>query len=166
MLNVGVRPIFFPMVKILQSSLKEIPVFCLLIAFVWFQGYSPETHWLALMPLFALQLLLIVATSCAIAAIIPFIRDVVYLVPTGLTFLLFVSGIFYSYSTIPEKWQGLFLLNPIAFILKCYREIFIDGVWPDMPVLSMWLIACAIATGLVLLIYKHLRYTFPRIVME
>ena len=166
MLNVGVQPIFFPMVKVLQSTLKEIPVFCLLIVFLWIQGYTPGIHWLALIPLFLLQAFLIISISCATAAIIPFIRDVVYLVPTGLTFLLFVSGIFYSYNTIPEKWQGLFLSNPIAFILKCYREIFLDGTWPDVTTLCVWLGICVVAFGLVLLIYKHLRYTFPRIVME
>ena len=166
MLNVDVQPIFFPVVKVLQSSLKEIPVFILLFAFVWAQGYTPGLHWIALIPVIIVQALIIITISCGTAAIIPVVRDFVYLVPTGLQFGLFVSGIFYSYSTIPEKWQGLFLSNPMAFILKCYREIFLDRVWPDMYILSMWAIAAAVTCVLVLLIYRRLRYAMPRIVME
>lgn len=82
------------------------------------------------------QALLTITFTYAVAAVIPFIRDLSYLVPTGLMFLMFLSGIFYDYQTISTKWQDLFLLNPMAFLLKCYREIFIDGVLPDMQALA------------------------------
>ena len=166
MLKVGAPPIFFPMVKLLQSALKEIPAFALLLGFVWLQGCPPSIHWLALFPLIFVQALIIVALGCATAAVIPFLRDLVYLVPTGLTFLLFVSGIFYSYTDIPTKWQGLFLLNPMAFLLKCYREIFIDNTCPDLTTLSLWCLVSIVMCLLVFLVYGRLRYLFPRVVME
>lgn len=166
MLQVGLPSIVFPLVSLLQASLKQIPVFILLFAFLWLQGFTPGAHWWALIPLVVVQALLITAFACTVAAVIPFVRDLSYLVPTGLTFLMFLSGIFYDYKIIAEQWQSLFLLNPMAFLLKCYREIFIDGVLPDMQTLAWWGLGGTIACLVMIVAYKRLRYIYPRIVME
>lgn len=166
MLQVDVPVIFFPLVMILQSTIKQIPVFLLLFCFVWSQGYDPAMHWWGAIPVMMVQAIIMVAFSCAVAAIIPFIRDFSYLVPTGLTFLMFLSGIFYDYKAISEEWQGLFLLNPMAFLLKCYRDIFIEGVPADFVGLAMWGLVSSIACLLLVLIYQRLSHTYPRIVLE
>ncbi|MCF6250458.1 MAG: tetratricopeptide repeat protein [Methylococcaceae bacterium] len=166
MLQVGVPSIFFPLVILLQTTIKQLPVFLLLIGFVWLQGYPPEIHWYGLVPIVIVQAILTIAFSCAVAAVIPFIRDLSYLVPTGLTFLMFLSGIFYDYRSIAADWQDLFLLNPFAFLLKCYREIFIEGVLPDFVTLTWWGLGSAAMCLLLMLAYQRLRYVYPRIVME
>ncbi len=166
MLQVGLPPAVFPLVSLLQTTLKQIPVFIILFGFIWLQGFAPEAQWWALVPVIITQALLTIVFACAVAAVIPFIRDLSYLVPTGLTFLMFLSGIFYDYRTISEEWQSLFLLNPIAFLLKCYREIFIDGVQPNLAILAWWGVGSAATCLSLLLVYKHLRYIYPRIVME
>lgn len=166
MLQVGLRPITFPLVSILQFSIKQIPVFLLLISFVWLQGYSPNANWWSLIPVILVQALIIIAFACAVAALIPFIRDLSYLVPTGLTFLMFLSGIFYDYRRISPDWQEFFLLNPMAFLLKCYREIFMENTTPDMITLSLWGIGSAMACILLVFIFQRLRYVYPRVVLE
>lgn len=166
MLQVGLPSIVFPLVSLLQATVKQLPVFVLLLGFVWLQGYPPGTHWWGLFPVIIVQTLLTIGFACAVAAVIPFMRDLSYLVSTGLTFLMFLSGIFYDYRMISAEWQGLFLLNPLAFLLKCYREIIIDGVLPDLVILIWWGLGSAAACLLLLLAYKHLRYVYPRIVME
>ncbi len=166
MLQVGLPSILFPLVSILHSTLKQLPVFALLICFVLLQGYSPGAHWWALLPVIIVQALLIIAFACTVAAIIPFMRDLSYIVPTGLTFLMFLSGIFYDYKTISAEWHELFLLNPMAFILNCYREIFMQGTIPDLTTLGWWGAGSAIACLIVMLAYKKLRYIYPRIILE
>jgi len=166
MLQVGLPSVVFPLVSLLQATIKQLPVFVLLLGFVWIQGYAPGAHWWALIPVIVVQALLTIAFACAIAAVIPFVRDLSYLVPTGLTFLMFLSGIFYDYRMISADWQGLFLLNPVAFLLKCYREILIDGVLPDLVTLTWWGLGSAAACLLLMLAYQRLRYIYPRIVME
>ena len=166
MLQVGVPSIFFPLVMLLQTTIKQLPVFLLLIGFVWLQGYPPGAHWWGLVPIIVVQTILTIAFACAVTAVIPFIRDLSYLVPTGLTFLMFLSGIFYDYRNISADWQELFLLNPMAFLLKCYREIFIEGVTPDFVTLTWWGLGSAVMCLLLILAYQRLRYVYPRIVME
>ena len=166
MLQVGLPSVVFPLISLLQSTLKQLPVFVLLVGFVWLVGYNPASHWWALIPVIIVQALLTIAFTCAVAAVIPFARDLSYLVPTGLTFLMFLSGIFYDYRMISIEWQGAFLLNPMAFLLKCYRDIFIDGSLPDFKILTWWGLGSAMACLLLLLAYQRLRYIYPRVVME
>nr|WP_269147704.1 tetratricopeptide repeat protein [Methylophaga nitratireducenticrescens] len=166
MLQIAIPSIVFPLVSLVQASLKQIPVFLVLFAFVWLQGYPPGLHWLTLVPVILLQTLLIVMFGCILAALVPFVRDISHIVSTGLTFVMFMSGIFYSYESIPEKWQELFLLNPMAFIIKCYREIFIEGIYPDFSTMGIWAVISIIGCALTLISYKKLRYIFPRVVLS
>jgi len=136
LLQVGLPSIVFPLVTLLQATLKQIPVFLLLLGFLWLQGFAPGTNWWALLPVIVVQAILTTAFACSVAALVPFARDLSYLVPTGLMFLMFISGIFYDYRTIPENWQSLFLANPVAFLLKSYREILVNGTLPDFHVLA------------------------------
>jgi lipopolysaccharide transport system permease protein len=166
MLQIGLPSIVFPLVTTLQASLKQVPIIILLLCFVWLQGYTPGSQWLSLVPIIIVQTIFTIACACTIAAIIPFVRDLTYLVPTGITLLMFLSGIFYDYRNISPEWQELFLMNPVAFLLKCYREILIDGINPDFQ--TLFLIGFGSATFTLLLLYAYikLRYIYPRIVME
>jgi lipopolysaccharide transport system permease protein len=166
MFQVGLPAIVFPLVSLLQATIKQLPVFILLAGFVWLMGAAPSANWWTLLPVIIVHILLMSALACLVAAIIPFMRDLSYLVPTGLTFLMFLSGIFYDYRSIPEEWQSTFLLNPVAFLLKCYREIFLHDVMPDMRLLSWWALGATITCLLIMLAYTRLRYIYPRIVME
>lgn len=166
MLQVGLPSITFPLINIIQSSLKQLPVFILLFGFIWLQGYSPNSYWWFLIPVIFVEAILIVAFSCLVAAIIPFIRDLSYLVPTGLAFTMFLSGIFYDYRTISPDWQSLFLLNPVAFLLKCYREILMEKTQPDLVTLSLWGIGGITACVILVFAYQRLRYIYPRVVLQ
>ncbi|MCU7813423.1 MAG: phosphate ABC transporter permease [Candidatus Thiodiazotropha sp. (ex Notomyrtea botanica)] len=72
MLQVGLPSSIFPLIGILQASMKQVPIFALLCVFVWSQGYSPGSHWWALIPVIIVQTLLTISFSCTVAAIIPF----------------------------------------------------------------------------------------------
>jgi homopolymeric O-antigen transport system permease protein len=166
MLQVGVQPIVFPLERILQATLKQIPVFLLLIGFVWFNGSEPGMYWLAVLPIILVHALLNTAVSLAIAAVIPFLRDLTNLVPTGLTLLMFLSGVFYDYQSIGERWHGLFLSNPFAYLIKCYRDVFIHQTTPDFIGLGWRGLVSLACCGLLVLMYRKLRYVYPRVVSE
>jgi lipopolysaccharide transport system permease protein len=166
MLQVGLPSIVFPLVSLIQATLKQVPVYILLFVFLWSQGITPDSNWWALIPVIVVQTLFTIAFACMVAATIPFMRDLSYLVPTGLTLLMFLSGIFYDYSMIPAEWQSAFLMNPIAFLLHSYREVLIDNALPDMQVLTLWGLGSAAACVGLMVIYNRLRYVYPRVLME
>jgi len=166
LLQVNVPTIFFPLTSVIQASIKQIPVFLILLLFVWLGGMPVGSHWFALVPVIVVQATLILLVSCTVAAIIPFIRDLSQLVPTGLTFIMFISGIFYDYKNIPAEWQSIFLYNPVAFLLKCYRDIFIEGTIPPLIELTWWFVFTSVGSLILFNIYRKLQPIFPHVIQE
>ncbi|MBF5056604.1 ABC transporter permease [Alcanivorax sp. 521-1] len=164
--QVKISPLFFPLVGVLQNAGKQVFAFTMLAIFLVLYGLPPTIHWLAFIPVVIIQLLVMIVASCAIAMVVPFFRDLLNLVPTGIQFLLFASGIFYSVERIPEQWRDLFLTNPIANIIFQYRLIFIEQQWPDWSSLGMLALVSLMALGVVLVLYRRLEGVFPRVVLE
>jgi len=165
-LQTSLPTLIFPLICILQNTLKQGPVLLLLLGFISLQGFGPNIYWWSLIPIFIVQLNITIFFSCLVAAVIPFIRDFTYIVGSGLTFLMFLSGIFYDYKTISTDWHGLFFLNPIAFLLKCYREVLVESSSPDLLSLSYWGFSFIIANIILAFIYQQLRHIYPRIILE
>ena len=101
------------------------------------------------------QLLLISAVSMLVAAITPFLPDFKYLIATALMALMFGSGIFYSYKDVllPDH-QKLFLLNPIANLLKNYRQVLMENTLPDWSALTA---ICLVSITLIVLMAAYYR---------
>lgn len=164
--QVHISPLFFPLVAIVQNAGKQMPVFLLLIVFLLFFGLSPSWHWLGLVPVVLLQLLLMSVLGCFLALLIPFVRDLSNLIPTGIQFMLFCSGVFYSADTIPEKWRSLFFTNPMANLLYQYRQVLMEREWPDWVGMSWVLLGCLISGLLLLWFYRRVEGDIPKVVVQ
>jgi len=122
---------FFPLVVIGQDLVKQQVVFLLLIGFILYFGYMPGIEWLWLIPIVATQLTLIIAVSFLVSFIVPFARDLQYLITAVLQMMMFGSGIFYSYESVllPEH-REIFLMNPMANLIVSYRMVLMEGTAP------------------------------------
>jgi len=122
---------FFPLVVICQDLVKQQVVFLLLFSFLLYFGYMPSVEWFWLIPIVVTQLLLIIAVSLLVSFVVPFARDLQYLINAGLMMMMFGSGIFYSYENVllPEH-REIFLMNPMANLIVSYRMVLMDGVVP------------------------------------
>ncbi len=164
--QVHISPLFFPLVGIVQNSGKQLLVFFMLGIFLVFYGLPPTVHWLAFIPVMLVQLFLMAIFSCTLAMLVPFVRDLTNLIPTGIQFMLFCSGVFYSASIIPEQWRSLFFLNPMANILYQYRLILIEHQWPDWQGLGWVLLGCLLGSVLLFWLYRRVESVLPRVVIE
>ncbi|TMW13797.1 tetratricopeptide repeat protein [Alloalcanivorax gelatiniphagus] len=164
--QVRISPLFFPLVAVVQNAGKQTLVFLMLAIFLVVYGLPPTVHWLALIPVVTVQLLLMAVVGCALAMIIPFVRDLINLVPTGLQFLLFCSGVFYTLDTIPERWRDLFMANPMANLLHQYRRILLEHQWPEWSQMGWLALGCLLGLGVLILAYRRLEGVFPRVVVE
>ena len=75
---------FFPLVLIGQNSVKQLFVFLLLFTYLIYDGNSPSIKWLWLIPIILTQLTFTVAISFIVAFLVPFARDIKYLIDAGL----------------------------------------------------------------------------------
>ncbi len=165
MMQVHLPKFIFPTIVICQDLVKQTVVMSLLLLFLVFYGITPSITWIALPALMVVEILFIASCAFIVAATVPFLRDLSYLIKTGLMMLMFCSGVFYSVDNIPIQYQDLFFLNPIALLLKNYRNILLYNTWPEWSFLT-------VLTGLILLtlllersIIRRFEYIYPRVVV-
>ncbi|MDR2172717.1 MAG: ABC transporter permease [Burkholderiales bacterium] len=91
-----------------------------------FFGVPPLTA--LLFPVVLLPLLfLTMGFSWLLASLGVFLRDVAQVVGVATTALLFLSPIFYPASALPESFQKMMLLNPLALVVEQTRDVLIFG---------------------------------------
>ena len=166
MMQTPVPIALFPAEIVLQDSVKQLLVFSLLFLFVALVGSEVTIHWLALLPLIFTQLTLIMAVAFVTAMIVPFIPDMRYLVNTGLTLMMFGSGVFYSDKLISPEYREYFYLNPMANMIRNYREVLIEHHWPDWSdVTVIFLLSLMVLLGC-LYILDRTRTTYVRLAIQ
>lgn len=156
----------FPAEVVVQDSVKQLPVFLLLAGFLVLYGIEADHHWLALLPIALIQLALNLAAAFLVAAIVPFLPDVRFLVATGMMLLMFVSGIFYSYDLILPEHQQLFFMNPMAALIKAYRDVLLNHQWPDWWALGFILLAALVVLMLLAFFFKSNSAIYARVILE
>lgn len=86
-----------------------------------------------LFPLVMLPLLLgSLGISWFLAAIGVYFRDVAQITGTVATLFLFLSPVFYSLDSLPEKYRPLILANPLTVVLESARDVLMFGRVPSL----------------------------------
>lgn len=135
MLQVYVPKYVFPLSALLFGLFKQLFVVALLFAFLALLE-EPLPTWTWFVVIFFVQFLLIAALSMIVAAIVPFVPDLVYVIPPLLQLGMFLSGVFYPIDWIPEAHQSTFRLNPMAGLIIEYRKAMLYAQSPDLVYLA------------------------------
>lgn len=165
--QVSIPKPFFPLLVIFQDAFKQSIVFA--FTFVFFVLYGMETSWVWLSVIFVIltQFLLIAAVALVAAAITPFLPDFKFLIASGMMALMFGSGIFYSYkSVILPEHQQLFLMNPIANLIKNYRQVLMDNTLPDWIALGYICLASITLIIVMTLYFKRTDSVYARLIAQ
>lgn len=154
MQQVHLPKIVFPMTGVLGDTVKFLIVFVVLLAYLALTGRPPNSAYLALPVVLAVELLVITAATSLAAGIVPFLPDLRIVLQNILRLVFFLSGVFYEISRFPDTVQGYLRLNPMAVILESFRAVLLDGHWPDLTALA-WIAlvsSLALVTGWVLIL--------------
>jgi lipopolysaccharide transport system permease protein len=163
MQQVHLPKIIFPVILILTDSTKFVFLFTLLLVFLWLYGYGIGLPYLALPAVLLVQFLFTAAVTFLLAAIVPFVPDLRFVVENLLMAIFFMSGIFMSAEAIPEVYRSYYYLNPIVTLIESYRDILMYDTWPSafallligtLSVIGIWLAARLIA---------HFEYVYPKV---
>jgi len=97
-------------------------------------GLTPGAAWalIILIPL----VLLSQGVLWMLAAFGVFVRDVGLLTGTFAQILMFGSAVFYRISSLPQPFQKIIALNPLAQITEMARSALIAGIAPDFRVFA------------------------------
>lgn len=116
--------IFASFVDLLIASL----VFVGLLVF-YRESIYPTVVWIPLLLL--VQIILVVGIVLPISALNVSYRDFRFVVPLLLQLWLYASPVIYPTSAVPERWQVLYMLNPMAGLIESYRRVLLKGLPPD-----------------------------------
>jgi lipopolysaccharide transport system permease protein len=143
--------VILPVSAVLSGFPDFLISFSVLVGMLFFYGISPSAN-LIFLPLFTL---LAIVTALAVglwtSAANAIYRDVRYVVPFLVQFWLFASPVVYPSSLIPEKWRGLYGLNPMAGVIEGFRWTLLGkGETPGpMLAVSVFVILFVLFSGII-----------------
>lgn len=95
-------------------------------------------RWMALVPVFALLLLLFtLGVTLATSALNVFYRDVNPVVQIGLQLWLYLTPVAYPLSAVPPAYRPFFLLNPLTGVVEGLRAVLIFNRAPEWDVVGI-----------------------------
>lgn len=161
--QVYVPKFIFPVIAVLGSTARFIPVFTIFIMFLVMYGIPVHETWLLVPVVIFVQFCLVIAIGMLVGAVTPFLPDLKVAIDNGMMFLFFISGVFFNINEVSEPLRSYLMLNPMAGLIDEYRNIMIRGIWPDMERLMIILLS-AMATGaLALFLLKRLDHKYGKI---
>lgn len=153
----------FPLNVLLVNSVKFAVIFAMVLTFVLLSGYPVTLPYVMLPVVILLEALLIFGLSLLLAGLLPVIPDAQFAVGNVMMALFFLSGVFNDVSTLSENMLRLFYWNPVAAIIKAYRDILIYGLWPDWMHLLRVFIMGGLLLWYSLSFVNRMDKTFPKI---
>ncbi|MDW8267675.1 MAG: ABC transporter permease [Anaerolineae bacterium] len=164
-----ITKVFFPRL-ILPLAAVIAPAVDFVIAFVFLLGMmawyrlAPTVGLLWLPAFVLLALLTALAVSLWLAAINVRYRDVRHAIPFLLQFWMYASPVAYPLSIVPERWRGLYSLNPMVAVIEGFRWALLGGTPPAPGLVAPALVLVALLLGGGLLFFKRMERTFADVI--
>ena len=146
-LNTAFPRLLLPGASVITATKRFLPTIAIFLP-VFFAADLPRgPHLLWLIPVFALFALLAAGLAALVAALQVYFRDLKNFLTYGLRMWLYASPILYTASEVPDRYDFLLVLNPLAPLLTAWSDVLDRGLAPDPTDLAL-----GAAWGLVLFI--------------
>jgi lipopolysaccharide transport system permease protein len=124
-------PIVLPIVKI-ATPILDVAVALPLLAVMALATDTLQWTIVLLVPLFAVQLVLMLGIAWIVAATSVYLRDVPNIVGVGLLVLFYATPVFYAISRVPEQFHWVLLANPMGTLIESYRAVTLGDPFPPV----------------------------------
>ena len=143
-----------PLITIGSALVNFILLLIVMFVVFAFLGHMPlhALYWLPLLILITLGLA--VGIGLILGTINVFIRDIGQAMTIILQFWFWLTPIVYMPSIIPEKYQGLLMMNPMTGVIMGYQNVLVYDKAPDAELLIYPSILAVITMALALIIFK------------
>jgi len=153
-----VRKIYFPretlLLAVMVSALVDLAIAAVILAGMY-AYYGIGISWTALwvVPLLALQLLIVLTVILFTSAVQVYFRDVGHALPLLMQVWMFATPIAYPLSSVPAWLRPYYMLNPMVGIIDGYRNALLHGTAPNLRYLG-----AAFAVTFVLLVAAYFNF--------
>ncbi len=163
-----ITKVYFPRMFIPAASvgagLVDLAVAFLLLIVLCFYYRVPLTLNLLLLPLFVfLMAVLALGVGLLSAAVTVKYRDLRHALPFIIQLWMFASPVIYPTSIVPERWQWLVTINPIAGIIEGFRACLTGGPfdWLHVSIAAAITVTILVCSGY---IFRRFEHTFADVV--
>ncbi len=155
--------LLMPLSGILSSLVDFFIAFIILIGLMFYYGYPPTLSMFWLLPFSVLAMLTALGVGLWLSTINVQYRDIQYIVPFLLQVWLFASPVVYSSTLVPERFQTIYGLNPMAGVIEGFRWA-LFGTVPRAPMLAVSIAIVAIALIFGAIYFRYKEKTFADLV--
>jgi lipopolysaccharide transport system permease protein len=113
--------VILPLAAVLTGIVDFAVAFVVLLAMLVWYGSMPPMAMLLMPFLLVTTVMTALGVGLWLAALNALYRDVQYITPFLVQFWLFASPVVYPSSLVPERWQWLYGLNPMAGVISGFR---------------------------------------------
>jgi lipopolysaccharide transport system permease protein len=145
----------FPLSNTLAESVKLILALALFpfIALAFGESLSPLQ--LLALPLMPILMIITVGIGWFFSALNFVFRDTERLLSILLRLWLFLSPVIYSLTTVPPRFRAIYELNPMCYILECFRSVLLYHQVPPTSYVVGAIVA-AVVTGTIGFVFFHI----------
>lgn len=143
-----ITKVYFPRLDLplsaVLSGLVDFAIsFLMFVAIMAYYHVRPTASLIWLPAFLLLTVLTALGAGLWLSALNAIYRDVRYVVPFLVQFWLFASPLVYPSSRVPEKWRGVYGLNPMAGVIEGFRWSLTGHGRPSVRLLSESIIVVA-----------------------
>jgi lipopolysaccharide transport system permease protein/teichoic acid transport system permease protein len=110
-----------PIVKIVSATIVHVVLIVFTIIMLAIYHLYPDIYFLQTIYYFIAAITFMLGVSWITSSLVVFFKDLTQIVQVILQIGFWGTPIFWSLSTIPDKWQFIFKLNPAYYITEGYR---------------------------------------------
>lgn len=135
-----------------------------LIALFVYYRVTLTVYALWAIPILVLLTMLATALSLIFSVIQVRFRDVGVAMPLLLQLWMFASPVVYPLSAVPQRWRGLYVLNPMVGVIENFRRAVLQGVEPDFQSLAVSAVIAVVLLPIAYLYFKRVEATMADII--
>ena len=158
-----VQKVYFPREIILFAVVTSAIVDFIIGGFIfaallWYYGIPWTFLSLLVLPVFAIQLCLVVGIILILSPLNVFYRDIGLVLPLVVQVWMYATPIIYPMSLVPERLKPFYALNPMAGIIEAYRNLLLHGAAPEFTSLSIAAVVSCVVMVVGLRYFKRVEF--------
>lgn len=120
-----VMPISTVMTALISFAI-QMAMFLVFLVIYWVKGEVHPNLYMLMLPVLILHMaMLSLGTGVIISALTTKYRDLKMLVGFGVQLWMYATPVAYDIGIIPEKFMGLYMLNPMTPVINTFRKAFL-----------------------------------------
>ena len=150
-LNTAFPRLLLPGASVITAFKRFLPTIVIFLPFFFIADLPIGPHLLWVVPIFVLFAVLATGMSALVAAGQVYFRDLKNFLTYALRLWLYSSPILYVAAEVPDRYQVLLVLNPLAPLLTAWSDVIDRGIAPDpadLAVGAAWAVAFFVAGSL------------------